>query len=274
MSESKLTTAEKRVLAKHQVHGTLLRWLYRILAPRHPRGWLDFHALTDETNPQVLCSVHCHGMARWKLPNIEIVNVPHDLGGYAHGIMFDMVGYMKNQREIKPDETLGGMFVSNQQVVPHRCSFRLVRLEDEPREQEFLRVVDLDEPADSGFPKRLFAAHLLALAETTRDLAKRTSMLRRSVEIFPGEPNSGRDDESAAPENPGNFFSWCSLGDAFCEQGDVAEGLRCLRTAVAHWPCGGRKNAGIIVDAIRDGRLPSADNDPRSKFWSEVAAHK
>jgi hypothetical protein len=272
MPESALTTKDKRVIAAHHAHGTVMRWMYRILAPRHPRGWLDFHALTDEAHPELLCSVHCHGMARWKLPNIEIVNVPRDLGGYAHGIMFDIVGYMKSQKAIKPDESLGGMFVSNQQVVPHRCSFRLVRLDDEPVEKDFLRVVDLDEPADSGFPQRLFAAHILALAEKTRNPATRAAMLRRSVEIHPGEPNSGPDDESAMHENPGNFFSWYSLGDALCDSGDRDEGLRCLRTAVEHWPCGGRKNASIIVEAIRNGQLPPADKDPRSKFWSDLAA--
>lgn len=99
-----------------------LRWMYRILAPRHPRGWLDIHALVSETDPNILCSVHCHGMARWNLPNIEIVNVPGDLGGYAHGILCDITGYMRAQRPIKPDENLGGLFVSKQQIVPHQCT--------------------------------------------------------------------------------------------------------------------------------------------------------
>jgi hypothetical protein len=267
-----LSAKDKRLLAQHHVHGTLLRWMYRLLAPRHPRGWLDFHALTDEHDPELLCSVHCHGMARWNLPNLEIVNVPRDLGGYAHGIMFDIAGYMRSQRTIKADETLGGKFVGEHQVVPHYCSFRAVRLDDEPTEKDLLRIVDLNETAESGFPKRLFAAHILALAEKTRDPTKRAAMLRRAVTIHPGEPNSGPDDESAATENPGNFFSWYSLGDALCDAGELEEGLQCLRTAVGRWPCGGRKNAAVIVEAIRSGQLPPPDRDARSKFWTEVAA--
>lgn len=257
-------------LVAHKVHGTALRWLYRILAPRHPRGWLDFHCLVDPTKPDAL-SVHCHGMSRWDRWNIEIVNVPADLGGFAHGIMFDIVGYMKNQKPIQPDETLGGAFVSPDQIVAHKCSFRRVRLEDEPVEKEFLRVVDLNEPADAGFPKKLFAAHLLALAEKTRNLQRRLFMLRRSVEIFPGESKAGPDDESAAVDNPGNFFSWYSLGDALCDDGKTEEGIQALRTAADHWPCGARKNAQVIKDAIARGQLPPADKDPRSRFWSEIA---
>lgn len=271
MPHDKPTAREQRVLAEHRIHGTLIRWLYRVLTPRHPRGWLDFHPLIDDHDPNLFSSIHCHGMGRWNLPNIEIVNVPRDLGGFAHGIMFDIVGYMKERRAIQADETFGGLLVSKEQVVPHQCSFRLIERADEQVEKTFLRVVDLNEPAESGFPKRLFSTHLLALAETARNPARRVDLLRRSVDIYPGEPNCGPDDENAAGENPGNFFSWQSLGDALCDTGEIDEGLHCLQTAVERWPCGGWKNAAVIVEAIRNGQLPPPEEDPRSKFWTELA---
>lgn len=211
-------------------------------------------------------------MRRWNLPNLEIINVPRHLGGYAHGIMFDIAGYLKSERTIQADETLGGNFVSQRQFVPHQCSFRLVRIDDDPLDQEFLRIVDLGEPAEGGFPKRLFAAHLLALAENTRNHAQKVSMLRQSVEIYPGEVGCGPNDETGAAQNPGNFFSWYTLGDALFNAGENEEGHQCFRTAVAHWPFGGRKNAKVIVDAIKAGHLPPADQDPRSKFWSDIAS--
>jgi hypothetical protein len=266
-----LTAEEKLVLAKHRMHGTLVRWLYRILAPRHPRGWLDFHALTDPRDPGLLCSVHCHGMARWGLPNLEIVDVPAELGGFAHGILFDITGYMKSTRVIQAGETFGGMLVSRDQIVPHLCSLVAARLEDEPLEKDFLRVVDLNAGPDGRFPARLFAAHLLALAEKERHADKRTWMLRRSVAIFPGENNAGPEDEGAARDNPGNFFSWYTLGDALCDTGHEDEGLRCLQTAAERWPFGARKNAQAIVDGIKAGQIPLPDKDRRSRFWSDLA---
>ena len=78
-------------------------------------------------------------------------------------------------------------------------------------------------------------------------------------------------DESAAIENPGNFFSWYSLGDALIDSGDEAEGLKHLRHAVKQWPFGGKNNARIIMEGIQNGALPPPDQDIRSKFWSEVA---
>lgn len=265
------TPEEKRLLARHWIHGTLVRWLYRIIAPRHPRGWLDFHALIDPRDARRLCSVHCHGMARWSLPNLEIVDVPADLGGFAHGILFDIAGYMKSHRAIRAGETFGGLLVSPEQVVPHACALVAARLDDEPVEKDFLRIIDLGTGGDGRFPFRLFAAHLLALAERERSLARRTWMLRRSVAIHPGEPGAGPENESAAGDNPGNFFSWCSLGDALCDAGHEAEGLRCLQTAAGRWPFGARRNARFVVEGIEAGQLPPPEADRRSRFWSELA---
>lgn len=208
-------------------------------------------------------------MGRWNLPNIEIVDVPADLGGFAHGIMFDITGYMKAHKAIKPGETFGGLLVSDEQIVPHQCSLHLAHIEDEPNEKEFLRIVDVHESVDAGFPKKLFAAHLLATAGKTRNRVKREWILRRSTEIFPGKPNSGPDDEQAARDNPGNFFSWSDLGDLLCDRGSMEEGLHCLKLASEHWPFGARRNGAIILDAIREGRLPSPESDPRSRFWTE-----
>jgi len=254
------------------LRGSLLRGFYRILAPRHPRGWLDFLAFDDDRDPSRFSAVRCYGMSRWRLSDLEIVDVPCDLGGYAHGIMFDIVGYMRRERPIKADETLGGALVSEDQLALHFCSFRAVRRDDDPRVQDFLQVVDRGEPAASGFPRRLFAAHLIALADKTRRVGKQIEMLRRAVEIHPGESGSGAADDAAVVENPGNFFGWLGLGDALCGDAQHDEGLECLRTAVDHWRHGGREHARAIVAAIGAGRLPGPDHDARARFWTDVAA--
>lgn len=267
MKTAELDPKHLPMLATHKLHGALLRLLYKVVSPTHPRGWLDFHCVIENENTNW---IHCHGMTRWKLHNLEIVGVPNDLRGYAHGIMFDIAGYMKQQRPIAPDESFGGLLVDEKQIVPHQCTLRLVQQDEEPVDKQFLRIVDHNEPKESGFPRKLFAAHLLALAETRSYRSKRVEMLRRSVEIYPGEANAGPDDENAAAQNPGNFFSWYSLGDALCDAGQTEEGLKRLRESVVRWPFGARKNAKVIVDAIAQGRLPPAEEDPRSRFWTEL----
>lgn len=256
----------------HWIHGSLLRLLYKIIAPGHPRGWLDIHCIVENDEDPNTCWVHCHGMTRWKLPNIELVGVPSDLAGYAHGIMFDIVGYMKSEKEIKKDENLGGLFVSEDQIVPHQCTFRLVRHEDEPVEREFLRVVDIGEPTESGFPRKLFAAHLLALAVACRNPTKQIPLLRRSVELWPGALKGNPETKDAAAENPNNYFSWEALGNALCDAGDVEQGLRCLREAAGRWPFGAQSSAEMYRGEIKEGRLPPPEVDPRSKFWSNLDA--
>lgn len=228
------------------------------------------HAVPDERDPGVLASVHCHGMGRWNLSNLEIVDVPIDLAGFAHGILFELTGYMKAHRAIRAGETFGGFLVSPTQIVPHLCLLVGSHRQDEPVERDFLRVVDRGGDGESRFPARLFAAHLLALAGIERHASRRTWMLRRSVAIHPGESDAGPEDEAAARDNPGNFFSWYALGDALCETGHEEEGLRCLETAATRWPFGARRNAMAIVEAIRADTLPPPSKDRRSRFWSDV----
>lgn len=262
------------LLFVHRIHGCLLRLLYKIIAPRHPRGWLDIHCISENDEDPNTYWIHCHGMTRWNLPNIEFVGVPSDLAGYAHGIMCAIVGYMKSEKEIKKDENLGGLFVSEDQMVPHWCTFRLVRHDDEPVDKEFLRVVDIGEPTESIFPRRLFAAHLLALAETYRNPNKRIPLLRRSVEIWPGEYDENPETTDAASDNPNNYFSWEALGNAFCDAGDIERGLECLREAAARWPFGAQSSAEIFQEEIKKGNLPPREADPRAEFWSSLDAMK
>jgi hypothetical protein len=210
-------------------------------------------------------------MTKWNLPNIEFINVPPDLAGYAHGIMMNIVGYMKaKKKEIKKNENLGGMFVSNDQIVPHQCTFRLVHHDEEPVDKEFLRVVDIGKTADSGFPKKLFAAHLLALSSTYRNPYKQKDLLEKSVKIFPGGYDQNPEREDASIENPGNYFSWEALGNVLCDLGEIERGLDCMKEAAARWPFGAQKTAEMFREEIRKGNLPSANQDHRSKFWSEL----
>jgi len=256
-------------LMTHGLHATLVRWVYRILCPRHPRGWVDVHAV--EENGGSTLWIHTHGMDRWKLADLEMVGVPPDLGGYAHGILFDLMGYMKKEKPILADETFGGMLIVSDQIVVEFCGFR--RAPDRPehaRRGECLRIVDMDEPVEAGFPARFFATHLCALGRADGKPARQVALLRRATEIYPGECTQNPQDLDECAANPGNYFSWEGLGDALCDVGQVREGVQCLREAAARWPFAAADYAGHIRQLVERGELPPPEADPRSRFWCEL----
>ena len=244
---------------------TLLKWFYRITAPRHPRGWLDFHAVGEEEDATGLW-IHCHGMERWDLPNLEIVDVPYDLRGFAHGIMFDLVGYMKDVKPIRPDENFGGAWVGgDEQPVHHAGTMRMAPERD--GHVGMLRIVDEGEELGAGFPRRLFAAHMIALAYNMRDPVRQEALFRRTIEMWPGQPAESETGYRFG-DNPNNFFAWNGLGDALCDQGRIEEGLAALREAVSRCPDWARDFAKFV----RETTDPQGHGDPRFKFWSAIDA--
>lgn len=247
---------------------TLLRWMYRILAPRHPRGWLEVEAVGEDESGGTVW-VHCHGMERWELPNVEIVGVPADLRGYAHGILFDVTGHMKSSRGIRPDEGFGGLLVSRRQRGRHEGTLRPVERPDDPAHSGALRIVDFGQPADSGFPRRLFAVHLVSLADLARGPATREKLFRRAVAIWPGDPTTATTEGPFEPgSNENNFLAWEGLGDALCDRGRFDDGILHLEEAVARCPRWAREFAEHIRSQY--GPRASESADPRFTFWSQL----
>lgn len=227
------------------------------------------HAVQEEHGTGLW--IHTHGMRKWDLAEVEMVGVPPDLAGYAHGIMFDVLGYMKNQKHIHADENFGGMLVSQEQIVFEYCTFR--RAPDRPEHEangECLRIVDLGQPADAGFPVRLFAVHLCALGRAARNPKQQIPLLRRAIELCPGECCQNPQDIGERDSNPGSYFSWAGLGDALCDLGQEEEGLQCLQEAAARWPFAAADYANHIRQLVQEGQLPAPDRDVRSRFWCEL----
>ena len=76
----------------------MLKYLYRIIAPKHPGGWIDvFHESYDNHGVYV-GKIFTNGMSRWNLNDLEIIDVPNELAGYAHGLIYEFTGYMKNHK--------------------------------------------------------------------------------------------------------------------------------------------------------------------------------
>lgn len=245
----------------------LLNWYYRIAAPRHPRGWLEFHAVSEEGDPP-LCWVHCHGMERWDLPDLEIVDVPDDLTGYAHGIIFVLVDYMKNQKPVLADETIAGAWVDDAEQAVYHCG-TMRRAPARDGHVGLLRIVDEGEPLESGFPCRLFAAHMSALAFQMRNPRRQEEVFRRIIAFWPGQAAEAGDISFTYGRNPNNYVAWLGLGDALCDQGRFDEGIEALREAVARCPGW----AADFVKYLREEEdTDDLSDDPRFRFWSEVEA--
>jgi hypothetical protein len=242
-----------------------VKWFYRITAPRHPRGWVEFELLKG-AKPTTL---RTKGMSSKRLPELEMVDPPLDLLGPVHGIfMALMETIVQAAQPPRSGDTLGGKFVSEEQTYIQTCRLRDVRAGASPRS---LRICDIDESVEDGSPRRLIATHLCALAESART-AERFTLLKRATEIYPDVVES-----SAAPleqwaTNPNNFGAWEGLGNAFADRGDADQAIRCWRKAVAHWPAGGLYLGKSICAQLDDGRL-RADKSIRD-FWCELSPER
>ncbi len=258
-----------------RLHGAVIKLLYRVLSWNHPRGWVDMHAVFEGERRETLW-IHTHGMGRFGRADLELVGVPNDLRGFAHAILFDVLGYTRSVKPIAPDEHFGGNLVGGpSQAVPHLATARAVPDRDASH-RGVLRLVDHGAPADAGFPFRLFAAHLCALADTTRSLGRSEALFRRSTEIFPGEyvePTAGVDPRTGevdllALQARANVRGWEGLGTTLASLGRVAEAVEAFEQAIARAPAWGRHFAKFVADHA--GReLPSGD-DPIVRFWTDV----
>lgn len=251
----------------HRAHGVALRLFWKVVAPTHPRGWLDIHPVLDDAGKTAW--LHCHGMERWHLPNIELTDVPVDLLGPAHGILMAITGYMKCEKPIDADETIGGYFNGDGQAVVHRATLRQSPT-DMPGHGGMLRVVDLGVPVDAGFPYRLFAVHLVSIASGTGRAVQREALLRRATEIHPGRSRTAPAAIEEAGTNPNNYFAWQDLGLALADQGRDDEAITLLEQAVARWPEGARGFAQHLRKEIEAGNAPPAAANRVSRFWMEV----
>jgi hypothetical protein len=208
-------------------------------------------------------------MERWNLPNIEFRDVPLDLLGPSHGILMAITGYMKSTRPIAPDETFGGHFNAREQPVAHYGMMRRPP-DPEPGHENILRVVDLDEPATARFPYRLFAAHLISMADNEKHPERHAALFRRATEIYPGSGGTNPEDMSAASTNPNNYVAWHGLGIALGDLGRSEEAIVAFEQAILRWPFGATDFARYVREQIRTGQWPVAGDHPTTVFWSTV----
>jgi len=256
-----------------RLHGTLVRFFYRVFAPNSARGFLDMHAVY-EGDPGRTLWIHSHGMSRFNLPDIELVGVPADLRGPAHGLMMSVLDYMKNQKPILPDENFGGLLIGEEQLAPHLATIRRAPDRDDDH-RSMLRLVDFEEPADSGFPHRLFATHLCALA-TISGRSKREHLYRRATEIFSGafaDKGEGVDAgtgevDAVLLQRKTNSLAWESLAMDLTERGAFDEAIAAFDQAVARNPAWASFFKKEVTEHAGTN-FPPAEH-PITAYWIDV----
>ncbi len=249
------------------------KWIYRILAPGHPRGWIDIDVVSEGGEEMDSWWVHSHGMERWELPNLEIVGVPGPMTGYSHGILYELLGYMKAEgRAFEADDSVGGRLVSSRQPAYHLMSIREVDHTVGSEVRRALRIVDLHEEEDSGFPRRLFAAHLCALAYLEEEPKERAALYRRAVKLSTEEfvPVSGSLETFDASENVNNYLAWLGLADALACLGDMENAVDAGSRAVISYPAAMRHRAAEWRTGIERGT--GSRDDPAVPLWSHIEA--
>ena len=243
------------------IHGWMIRLMYRVLAPGHPRGTTDMHAVHEDACGETLW-LHTHGLRRHGLSEIELSGVPVALKGYAHGFLFEIMGYMKSQKPISADEDVGGAFYGDSQRVYHAATARLVQRTNDSQHDGYLRFVDKGETADSGFPSKLFATHLAAAADDAKEPGKAESLARQSLALWDGSA----DDSRTMEFNRGNWLAWDILGHSLCYQGKIDEGLDCFRTMARNCPDAVRRTREIILEMAKDLQQPP-DSEVSTQFF-------
>lgn len=243
------------------------RLFRRFFSPHDPHGWADYHSVEQ---PDGTLWIHCHGPRRQ--PDLELVCVPPDLRAHAHQLMFGIMAQGRALGGFGPDMDVEGAFSLPLQSFRQMATLRAAPCEDDDTDHRgMLRVVDWDQPLDSGFPRRLFASHIAAWAEFARDPGTKEAMCRRALAIFPGhfmEMTAGEDirpDDAdlTDPQFQANLTAYISLAHALFDQGRGNEGISYLQEAVARCPGWAR--------VYRDHLLVTYSNDDRYiQFWRNV----
>lgn len=253
--------------SKTRLTGTATRLYRRFFQPEDPHGWADYHCVEQ---PDGYFWIHTHGLRRWRLPELEFTDVPHDMRGHAHQLMFAIVENLKAAVATRAVGDIEGVF-----SVPGQNFRQMATLRPSPREDSrhcnIMRVVDWDRPVESGFPARLFAAHIAAWAELAGDPAQKEAMCRRALAIFPGyflEMTAGADIDPRNVDitdlqHRANLSVYLSLADALFVQGRANEAVGYLEEAIARCPGWAQTQRGYLVGKYRR-------KDAFMNFWRDA----
>lgn len=180
---------------KVRLAGPVKRLYCSFFRRSNPVGWADYHTVAERSGGWW---VHCHGLQRRIGFDLELTGVPKDLRQEALRLLIGIVRTLRRQGKIAPDRDFGGRFSGSQQSFSQALTFRKSSRTDDDH-KGMMRVVDLGQPLHSGFPVRLFAAHLVARGQSQTDAKKAEKLFRRAIALFPGEVSDASDSADYDP---------------------------------------------------------------------------
>lgn len=255
------------ITSETRLAGTATRLYRRFFQSSDPHGWADYHCVEQ---PDGCFWIHTHGLRRLGLAELEFTGVPHDMRGHAHQLLFAIIENLRATGATRADADIEGVFSAPSQNFRQMATLRASRHED-ARHRGTLRLVDWDRPAETGFPARLFVAHISAWVELAGDPPRREAMCRRALAIFPGhflEMTAGADVDPRKPDitdlqHRANLSVYLSLADALFAQGRAGEATSYLEEAIARCPGWGQTHRAWLVAKYRR-------KDAFMNFWRDA----
>ena len=252
------------VNARVRLVSPMARVLYRIFGRSTPMAWADYHIVEEREDA---LWIHTHGLRRRVGFELEFVRVPANLRDDAIKLMFALAGHARANRPVEAGADFAGEFSGAWPGFRQTGTFRDARHSD-PTHCKVLRIVDSGQPLAAEFPRRLFAAHLVARAERTAEISRKVALFGRALEIFPGEfadDGAGKDIDPENPDitelqNKSNLGAYIGMSRALCDWRRNGEAYEYLLDAIARCPG--------WAHVYRDHLMQSFNvEDPYMRYW-------
>lgn len=225
---------------KVRLAGPVKRLYCSFFKRSNPLGWADYHTVAERSGGWW---VHCHGKKRRIGFDLEFTGVPKDLRKEALRLLIGIIRTLRGHGEIAPDRDFGGRFSGSLQSFSQAVTFRNSSRIDADH-KGMIRVVDIGQPLHSGFPARLFAAHLVARGQSQTDAKKAEKLFRKAIDLFPGEVSDAAgsaDYDPAAGDITGlqvksNLGGYLGLALALRAQNRTPDACAAATEAIARCP--------------------------------------
>jgi len=245
----------------------MVRLFYRAFGPENPRGWADYHIVTEK---QGTLWIHSHGLGPRAGADLEFVNVPAELREDALRLLLALAALGDGMPKLRAGADLAANLSSSRQDFLEICSLRATARSDVAH-RDIVRVVDFGMPLNSRFPRRLFAAHFTARADYAESPSEKVALLRTALKLFPGDftgMTEGADFEPGRSsltglQNKTNLAAYLGLAQALRDQGRFNEACGYLAEAIARCPGWARAYRRCVLDSY-------GNNDAWFRYWRDV----
>jgi hypothetical protein len=239
--------------ARKNFRSRMVKLLYRVLSPRHPRGWIE---IDWEEMPNGTLRLFSEGLDRFDLPEIEIVDCQADqtLLGFCHGMMFVAIAALHASKGMEKPICDGDTLDLRSD---HEEDPALVRLH--AMSESLLRLHDLDS-SRGQFPCAAAAAYILNSAMKMRPIdALNAADLAAAIHAkeFDFKEIRPTENEFHLVLSQSNARAFYVAADALAALNRQDDAVNALKEAVARAPFMADE---IRIDIARKSKLDWVDN--------------